>query len=185
MLDSPEIFNRLRQDHIAARRVMAALEAEVDRVAQFHPPNLAPIGRAVSFFTGHMAEMHHQIEDMIFAALSRETSAKAAELRKIAEEHDAAGALVTHLSEVAAELATDAARARTAFCGIARDLIAFTHHHLRREESQFLIYADEHLTPGARHDITIAARALERTLAEKAGAEKAGADESRWVRSPR
>lgn len=180
MPDRLEIFNRLLQDHVTARRVMAALEAEIDRVAQFHPPDLAAIDQAVSFFTGHMAGMHHPIEDMIFTALAREAPAKAAELRKVAEEHDEAGALVSQLMEVAGELKADADRSRAAFCRVARGLIAFERHHLRREESRFFNYAGEHLTPVAWRNISVTARALEKTMTA-ASAEKPAVQESSQV----
>lgn len=178
MLDSLEIFNRLLQDHVTARRVMAALEAEVDRVAQFHPPDIAEIGQAVSFFTGYMAELHHPIEDMMFTALSREAPAKAAALKKVAEEHDEAGALASRLAEAARELKADAYRARASFCRAARDLIAFKRHHLRREESQFFRYASDHLTPATWHAISVTARTLEKTLGKKAAAEEKPAGEA-------
>lgn len=185
MPDRLEILNRLLQDHVTARRVMAALEAEVDRIAQFHPPDAAAIDRAVGFFTGYMAGMHHPIEDMIFAALHREAPSKAAELKKVAEEHDEAGALVSQLSEVAGELGADADRARAAFCRVARGLIAFKRHHLRREESRFFIYAGEHLTPMAWRNIAVTARALENTDASPAPGKTVAEKDSPPARSRR
>lgn len=185
MLDRLEIFNRLLQDHVTARRVMAALDAEVDRVAQFHPPGMAAIDQAVSFFTGYMAGMHHPIEDMIFTALSREAPAKAAELKKVAEEHDEAGALVSQLVEVVGELKADSDRSRAAFCRVARGLIAFERHHLRREESRFFIYAGEHLTPVAWRNISVTARALEKTMTEDSAEAPAVEDNSQVRRSRR
>ncbi len=167
MPDRLEILNRLLQDHVSARRVMTALEAEVERVAQFHPPQMAAVEQAVSFLTGYMAAMHYPIEDMIFTALSREAPVKAAELKEVAEEHDEAGALVSRLAEASAGLAADADRSRGAFCRAARDLIAFKRHHLRREEGRFFIYAGEHLTPTAWRTINGTARALQETLGEK------------------
>lgn len=165
MPDRLEILNRLLQDHVNTRRVMAALETEVDRVAQFHVPDMAAITQAVGFFSGYMAEMHHPIEDMIFTALTREAPAHAAELKKVADEHDEAGALVSQLIEVSAELAADADRSRAAFCRVARGLIAFQRHHLRREESRFFAYAGEHLSPLSWRNINVTARNLEATLA--------------------
>lgn len=185
MLDRLEILNRLLQDHVTARRVMATLEAAVDRVAQFHPPDTAAIGQAVAFFTGYMAEMHHPIEDMIFTALSREAPAKAAELKKVAEEHDEAGALVSQLAEAAVDLAADADRARAGFCRVARGLIAFKRHHLRREESQFFTYASDHLTPVAWRNIGVTARNLEKTLAPTPVAEDKPAADGQIRRSRR
>ena len=165
MPDRLEILTRLLQDHVTTRRVMAALEQEIDRVAQFHTPDMAAIGAAVGFFTGYMAEMHHPIEDMIYSALVREAPAQAAEIKKIAEEHDEAGALVSQLAEVTAEFTADTDRARAAFCRIARGLIAFERHHLRREENRFFVYAGEHLTPAAWRSINTTAKGLEITLA--------------------
>lgn len=167
MPDRLEIINRLLQDHVSARRVMAALEAEVDRVAHFHPPDLTGIHRAGAFFSDYMAVMHHTIEDMVFTALSREAPAKAAEIKKVADEHDEAGALVSQLLETSGELALDADRARGAFCRAARGMIAFNRHHLRREESHFFIYAGECLAPAAWRAIAATARTLEKNLAEK------------------
>ena len=165
MPDRLEILNRLLQDHVATRRVLAALETEVDRVAQFHIPDMAAITQAVGFFSGYLAEMHHPIEDMIFTALIREAPAQAAELKKVADEHDEAGALISQLVEVSAELAADADRSRAAFCRVARGLIAFQRHHLRREESRFFVYAGEHLSPLSWRNINVTARNLEATLA--------------------
>jgi hemerythrin-like domain-containing protein len=165
MPDYSEIIARLLQDHVTARRVMAALDYEVDRVAQYHAPDTAAISGAVYFFGGYMKELHHPIEDMIYSALTREAPGITAEIEKIAEEHDEAGALVLRFSEVAAELAADTDRARAAFCRIARGLIAFQRHHLRREETKFFAHARDHLTPVAWQAIGVTAKDLEKNLA--------------------
>ena len=185
MPDRLEILTRLLQDHVTTRRVMAALEHEVDRVAQFHTPDTAAIGAAVGFFTGYMAEMHHPIEDMIYSALAREAPARAAELKKVAEEHDEAGALVSQLSEVTVELAADTDRTRAAFCRVARGLIAFERHHLRREESRFFRYAGELLTPMAWRNINVTAKGLEKTLADAAAGGMPHDENARGPRSRR
>ncbi|MHB1208059.1 MAG: hemerythrin domain-containing protein [Rhodospirillaceae bacterium] len=168
MPDRLEILTRLLQDHVTARRVMAALEHEVDRVAQFHPPDAATISGAVYFFGAYMVGMHHSIEDMIYSALTRGAPDLAAEIKKVADEHDEAGALVSQLRDAAIELQADADRARVAFCRVARGLIAFERHHLRREESKFFIYAGEHLTPSDWRAIGDTTKGLEKTLAASA-----------------
>ena len=172
MPDRLEILTRLLQDHVTARRVMAALEHEVDRVAQYHPPDAATIAGAVYFFGAYMAGMHHPIEDMIYRALTRGAPDLAAEIKKVDDEHAEAGALVSQLRDVAVELAADADRARAAFCRVARGLIAFERHHLRREESKFFVYAGEHLTPSDWRAIGDTTKGLEKTMA--APADEAG-----------
>ena len=168
MLDRLDIITRLLQDHVTTRRVMVTLEGEVDRVAQFHAPDTAAIDTAVGFFTGYMAEMHHPIEDMIYSALAREAPAQAAEIKKVADEHNESGALVSQLTEVAAELSIHTDRARASFCRVARGLIAFQRHHMRREESGFFRYAGELLTPATWRGINITAKGLEKNLADAA-----------------
>ena len=103
----------------------------------------------------------------------------------MAEEHDEAGALVSQLAEVTAELALDCGRTRAAFCRVARSLIAFERHHLRREESGFFRYAGELLTPVAWHSINITAKGLEKTLADAAAGQKTGDEHARGPRSRR
>ena len=165
MPDRLEILTRLLQDHVTARRVMAALDHEVDRVAQYHAPDTAAISGAVYFFGGYMKELHHPIEDMIHSALAREAPEIAAEIEKIADEHGEAGALVSQFSEVSAALAANTDRTRAAFCRIARGLIAFQRHHLRREEGKFFVHARDHLTPMAWKAISVTAKGLEKNLA--------------------
>ena len=90
---------------------------------------------------------------------------QAAEIEKIANEHNEAGALVAQFTDAAAELAADPDRARVAFCRVARGLLAFQRHHLRREESKFFKYAGEHLAAATWREISVTVKGLEKNLA--------------------
>ena len=146
--DRPALLVQLLRDHVEARRKLSALEAEVDRIAQYHKPDDAALGAAMAYFASYMALQHHPTEDLVYGALTRRAPSRAAEIDKIATEHGEVHALFTQCEEAARRLLADPEGMRSHFCRVLRSFIAFERHHIRREEGAFFLYAREHLTPG-------------------------------------
>ena len=143
----PALLVRLLHDHIDARRGLALLEAEVDRIAQYHKPDAAALAGVMEYFAGYMGPQHHRIEDLVYGALVRRAPFRAAEIDKIAAEHSEVHTVFSQCEEAAKHLLANPDGARFQFCRVLRGFIAFERHHIRREEGAFFIYAREYLTP--------------------------------------
>jgi hemerythrin-like domain-containing protein len=143
----PELLVRLLRDHVDARRGLALLEAEVDRIAQYHKPDASSLTGAMAYFSDYMNRQHHRIEDLIYGALARRAPFRAAEIDKIAAEHSEVHTVFTQCGDAAKQLLANPDGARFQFCRILRSFIAFERHHIRREEGAFFVYAREYLTP--------------------------------------
>jgi len=159
----PELLVRLLRDHVDARRKLAVLETEVDLIAQYHKPDAQALTAAMGYFTGYMGPQHHRIEDLIYGALTRRAPFRAAEIDKIAAEHNEVHTVFTQCEEAATRLLANPDDARFQFCRTVRGFIAFERHHIRREEGAFFLYAREYLTPGDWETIAAAAASMAQT----------------------
>ena len=57
----PEVLVRLLRDHVDARRKLAVLETEVDRIAQYHKPDPDALKAAMAYFCDYMGPQHHRV----------------------------------------------------------------------------------------------------------------------------
>src|SRR4051812_1282609 len=158
----PELLVRLLHDHVDARRKLAALEAEVDRIAQYHKPDGEALTAAMAYFCDYMGPQHHRIEDLIYGALTRRAPFRAAEIDKIAAEHNEVHTVFSQCEDAAKQLLANPDGTRFHFCRVLRGFIAFERHHIRREEGAFFVYAREYLTPADWEAIATAAHQLAR-----------------------
>jgi hemerythrin-like domain-containing protein len=161
----PKLLVCLLRDHVDARRKLSALEAEVDRVAQYHKPDPDALATAMAYFQDYMGPQHHRIEDLIYGALTRRAPFRAAEIDKIAAEHNEVHTVFTQCREATAQLLANPDGARFHFCRVLRGFIAFERHHIRREEGAFFVYAREYLTPADWDEVAKAAGQLSRERA--------------------
>ncbi|MGZ5918810.1 MAG: hemerythrin domain-containing protein [Hyphomicrobium sp.] len=153
----PALLVRLLRDHVEVRRKLSALEAEVDRVAQYRKPDGDALIAAMAYFADYMSPQHHRIENLVYSALTRRAPFRAAEIDKIAAEHDEVHTVFTQCQDAAQQLLANPDGARFHFCRVLRGFIAFERHHIRREEGAFFVYAREYLTPADWDEITVAA----------------------------
>jgi hemerythrin-like domain-containing protein len=160
MHDRPQLLNRLNHEHLKTRRVLALLEQEVDRIAQYHAPDAGLLYEVLGYLSGPMSDLHHPIEDLVHGALRRRAPYRAAELERIASEHCETSALIAHFAEASRYLLAHLDASPFAFCRAARQLIAFERHHMRREEMRFFVYAGLYLTPDDWSLIEDAAKGL-------------------------
>ena len=181
MHDRPEVLSRLLQDHLTTLRVLALLEQEVDRIAQFHTPNTELLEDVWTFLSGPMNQLHHPIEDLIYGALKRRAPYRAQELEKIVSEHGEAGVTVTQFGEAVRSLLANPDGTRFAFCRVARGLIAFERHHLRREETRLFGYATLYLTPGDWSLVETAVQGLDALVSDQPGDNRFTAEQKKKI----
>lgn len=130
-------LERLESEHGVIRRMLAAFEAELERLEAATQPDHDVLEGAVEFCRAYLDAGHHAREDWLHERLQRYPEGRARSDPDLAAQHERLGALTGELAVSLAAVREGAVLERAQLAALGHTLLAAYRHHLEDEERAF------------------------------------------------
>src|SRR5665213_712847 len=140
------VIEALRDDHRNIRRLLDALERQIEVFALAGTPDYDVIVGIAEYFLEYPDRCHHPTENMIFDQLNREYPQQALTVENLLSEHRLMHEQAWHFRHSVSALHNDADIARDTVVNAARLFIETERRHMQWEEEHFLPLAEQVLT---------------------------------------
>jgi len=140
------VIQTLRQEHRNIARLLAALEHQVELVAEAKRPDYELLQDIAAYFCDYLDRCHHPKEDAVFRQLQAKHPQEAQGIANLAQEHRDAAARVHRFRDNIQALFKDQVMPITTLVSAARSFIDAERQHMRMEESAFFPVAEAKLS---------------------------------------
>ena len=147
------IMQKLVRDHDNAASLLSLLESQIEFVRKGEVANFELMRNITVYMTQYPDQVHHPIEDLIFARwLARDDSAQEL-VDSLVREHQDLAKKGAALVAILAHVVDGALVSREEIEDKARDYVEFLRHHMRVENEQAFPGAEQSLRPEDFTDI--------------------------------